>query len=115
MEEQESIEQLCDDGCAVDIADDVGIVDTESTTDILDALINERLTKLNNVRAMIDAGEVTDMAFKVKDKEFMLELLGELENDIIMGINDVEYVPNSKTFAGREAIENGVIIVRRVV
>lgn len=116
MEEQkEIIEELCDKECAVEFPEEIEALNSESTTSIIDAVIDRRMEKLNNVRAMIDGGTITDLVFKVTETEFMIELLDEMESDILMGLAEVEYVANSKVYAGRQSIENGVIIVKRVV
>ena len=116
MEEQkEIIEDLCDQECAVEFPEEIEALNSESTTSIIDAVIDRRMEKLNGVRAMVDAGTVTDLVFKVSDKESMYELLDELESEILMGLSEVEYMANSRVYAGRQTIENGVIIVKRAV
>ncbi len=114
MVEEEQID--CTEDCAVTIEDDVlNAVDTESTSDVINALIEQRLADLERVRAMIDAGEVKDMVFHVTDAPTMLELLNELENDILTGEYVVKYEVNSTRFSGRSVIQDGVLMISREI
>lgn len=115
VEQKEIIEDVCDKDCAVEFPEEIEALNSESTTSIIDAMIDRRMEKLNSVRDMVDAGTVTDLVFKVSDKESMYELLDELESEILMGLSEVEYMANSRVYAGRQTIENGVIIVKRAV